>query len=184
MVREVAQEIGQGLGAPEPVSEPPAEADSATRFRHAALVAEGALGAPALVPLTAEEVGTVVRLVANLAQEREHLSGDGHLVNALSDAIGRWARRRLRKAMGSSSPEEIAEIDFVAWRCELRSLAHAEALDAHGGDLRTALCVLLQDAGRLTGAPPDDTDLTALIEAAPEARELLRRVTVAWSDTV
>jgi tetratricopeptide (TPR) repeat protein len=184
MVREVAQEIGQALGAPGPASEPPAGADSAMRFRHAALTAEGALGAPALVPLTAEEAGTVVRLVANLAQEREHLSGDGHLVNALSDAIGRWPRRRLRKAMGSSSPEEIAEIDFLAWRSELRSLAHAEALDAHGGDLRTALCVLLQDAGRLTGVPPDDTDLTALIEAAPEARELLRRVTVAWSDTV
>ncbi len=184
MVREVAQEIGQGLGGPAPAGEPPQGAGGVTRFRHAALAAEGALGAPALVPLTAEEMGTVVRLVANLAQEREQLSGDGRLVNALSDAIGRWARRRLRKALGTCAPEEIAEIDFGAWRSELRSLAHAEALDACGGELRTALCALLQDAGRLTGTPPDDTDLTALVDAAPEARELLRRVTVAWSDTV
>ncbi|HKE09951.1 MAG TPA: hypothetical protein VKE73_00125, partial [Myxococcota bacterium] len=96
----------------------------------------------------------------------------------------RWARRRVRKAMGSSSPEEIAEIDFAAWRSELRALAHAAALDACGGNLRAALCALLQDAGQLATTPTDEVDLTSLVEGTPQARELLRRVVAVWSETV
>jgi hypothetical protein len=185
LVREVAQEVGQALGAPAPAAPGrPGEDPAATAFRKAALEAEGALAAPALVPLPTEEVGAVVALVARLAHEREQLSGDGRLINAMSDALGRWARRRVRKAMGSSSPEEIAEIDFTAWRSELRALAHAAALDACGGDLRAALCALLQDAGQLASPPAEEVDLTALIEGTPETRELLRRVQVVWSETV
>jgi len=185
LVREVAQEIGQALGSPAPASTAaPGAADPAASFRQAALEAEAALAAPALVPLPADEAGAVVALVARLAHEREQLSGDGRLINAVSDALGRWARRRVRKAMGSSSPEEIAEIDFVAWRGELRALAHAAALDACGGNLRAALCALLQDAGQLALPPPDEVDLTPLVDGTPEARELLRRVAVAWSETV
>ena len=126
----------------------------------------------------------MVALIARLAHEREQLSGDGRLINAMSDALGRWARRRVRKAMGSSSPEEIAEIDFTAWRSELRALAHAAALDTCGGNLRAALCALLQDAGQLASPPTDEVDLTPLVEGTPEARELLRRLLVVWSETV
>ena len=184
LVREVAQEIGQALGSPAPASGMPGTDPATASFRQAALEAEAALAAPALVPLPADEAGAVVALVARLAHEREQLSGDGRLINAISDALGRWARRRVRKAMGSSSPEEIAEIDFSAWRGELRALAHAAALDACGGNLRAALCALLQDAGQLASPPTDEVDLTALVEGTPEARELLRRVAVAWSQTV
>jgi tetratricopeptide (TPR) repeat protein len=185
LVREAAQEIGQALGSPAAaLAAVPAAGDPAASFRQAALEAEGALTAPALVALPAEEAGAVIALVARLAHEREQLSGDGRLVNAISDALGRWARRRVRKAMGSSSPEEIAEIDFVAWRSELRALAHAAALDTCGGNLRAALCALLQDAGQLASLPGEEVDLTSLVEGTPDARELLRRVVVAWAETV
>ncbi|HYB13634.1 MAG TPA: hypothetical protein VEG67_09185, partial [Myxococcota bacterium] len=183
LAHEVAQELGQALGAPAPATAASA-ADPVASFRQASLEAEAALAAPALVPLPAGEAGAVIALVARLAHEREQLSGDGRLVNAIGDALGRWARRRVRKAMGSSSPEEIAEIDFSAWRSELRALAHAAALDACGGNLRAALCALLQDAGRLASLPTDEVDLTSLIDGTTEASELLRRVVVAWSETV
>ena len=72
----------------------------------------------------------------------------------------------------------------MAWRSELRTLAHAAALDTCGGNLRAALCALLQDAGQLASLPGEEVDLTSLVEGTPDARELLRRVVVAWAETV
>jgi hypothetical protein len=181
-VREVEGELAEALGAPGAGAQAGAAA-AMHRFREAALRAEAELAGRALVPLDPQALGEVVRLVVQLAHDHEHVAGDGPLVNALAGALGRWARRRVRKALGDTGPEEVAEIDFVGWRAELRNLACARALDACDGELREALGALLAEAG---AAPPpgEESDLTALVDQAPEARELLRRVVLAWVDTV
>ncbi len=155
--------ISRALEASE-VLEPPVADDPLARFRLAAVVAEAVLAGPALVPLRDDEVGAVLTVVTALAAEREVVSGDGRLVNALAGHLGRGVRRRVREAAASSSPEEIAEIDFASWRQALRGLAHAVALDETGGDLRAALAALSED------------------EAA--ARQLVRRVVAAFGREV
>jgi hypothetical protein len=109
------------------------------------VVAEAQLVGPALVPLRDEEAGAVIATVAALAAWRDTVSGDGHLVNALAHHFDRRARRRIRGILGDTAPEEIAGIDFRAWRAALRGLSHAVALDATGGDLPAALRALADD---------------------------------------
>ena len=155
--------ISRALEASE-VLEPPVAEDPVARFRLAAVVAEAALAGPALVPLRDDEAGAVLTVVTALAAEREVVSGDGRLVNALAGHLGRRTRRRVREAAASSSPEEIAEIDYASWRQALRGLAHAVALDGTGGDLQAALAALSDDAAA--------------------ARHLLRRVVAAFGREV
>jgi len=95
--------------------------------------------------------------------------------------MGRMARRRVRRALGETSIESIAALDVDAWRCDLRSLAAATALDEGAGTLRTALLALVCDASECVPAEIGETaDLTALINGCPEARALVRRVVRAW----
>ena len=120
---------------------------------------------------------------AELACDAEQVHGDGHRVNRLSSELGRRARRRLRRELGSVAAREIAEIDFAAWRCELRTLAHFQALAQSGSDLRTALLALLEsDAG--CERPGPNADLAAALEGAPAALALLRRVVLSWIDGI
>lgn len=144
LARGAASEISRALGASLAL-EPPAPVGSVEAFRLAAVVAEARLVGPALVPLRDEEAGAVVATVAALAAWRDTVSGDGHLVNALAHHFDRRARRRIRGILGDMAPEEIAGIDFRAWRAALRGLSHAVALDATGGDLPAALRALADD---------------------------------------
>ncbi len=176
-----ADEMARALGATPAPPASGAESDPAAAFRAAALEAEAALAAPALVPLADEELAETLRMVVDLALEQDHLHGDGHRVNALAHELGRWARRRVKRELGDVRPEDVADVDFGAWRAELRSLAHATALDALGGGLRSALLALL-DTGP-DGAPcrpGPEADLTDLVASSPTAGALLRRVVVAW----
>jgi tetratricopeptide (TPR) repeat protein len=178
-----SEEIGRALSAP--AESPPVGNldDPLAAYRTAALTAEGELAAPALVPLEDAEVAEVLRIVAELACDAEQVHGDGHRVNRLSGELGRRARRRVRRELGSVAAAEIAEIDFAAWRCELRTLAHFQALAQSGGDLRTALLALLDgDAG--CERPGPDADLAAALEGAPAALALLRRVVLSWIDGI
>ncbi len=88
--------ISRALEASE-VLEPPLADDPVARFRLAAVVAEAVLAGPALVPLRDDEVGAVLTVVTALAAEREIVSGDGRLVNALAGHLGRGVRRRVRR---------------------------------------------------------------------------------------
>jgi hypothetical protein len=164
LAHSVAREISRALEASE-VLEPPETGGAIEGFRLAAIVAEAELAGPGLVPLRDDEAGAVLAIVAALAAERAVISGDGRLVNALALELGRGARRRAREALGGASPEEIAEIDFPAWRAALRALSHAVALDATGGDLRSALDAVADEG--------------ATAESSPASRELLRRVVMA-----
>jgi hypothetical protein len=133
--------------------------------------------------MTTEEIATTVKRVAHLGQEPEQVNGDGRLVNALSSALGRRARKRLRKILEDVPVAEIDSIDFAAWRREVRELAHAAALDATGGDLRSALVALLEDRlGPDAPAIPAEADLSGLLAACPEAQALLSRVVEAWAE--
>jgi hypothetical protein len=103
-------------------------------------------------------------------------------VNALARELGRRARRRAQRELDGLDPSEIAEIDFEAWRRELRTLAHTEALDALGGDLRSALVALLEGVGGAAPEPGPEAELTAAVAGSPAAAALLRRVVLAWLD--
>jgi tetratricopeptide (TPR) repeat protein len=183
-LRQVAQasarEIGRALEVGDDSGVVSSEAPAAA-FHAAALAAEANLAAPALLPLPTPELGETLILVATIALESEALHASGRTLNALSSALGRRTRRRLRRILDDVSVEAIEAIDFAAWRDELRAVAAAQALDTTGGDLRAALVALLSD-----GEEPadddfrEDADLTTLVRGCPEARALLGRAVRAW----
>ncbi|MEN8184319.1 MAG: tetratricopeptide repeat protein, partial [Myxococcota bacterium] len=155
--------------------------DPVARFRARALARAAEVSAAALLPLPTDELRTVLTVVAGLGSEAEAVQGNGHLVNALASALGRRARRRVRRALGETTAEEIAGIDFEQWRAELFALAAAEVLERRGGELRTALLALLDDA---SGRPPEQAELTSLVEASPAASALFRRMVRTWLESV
>jgi tetratricopeptide (TPR) repeat protein len=178
-----ADEIGRALGTATAANAAPGAAgDRNPSFHGAALAAEARLAAPALAPLATSEVADVLRIVAALVYDAPHVHGDGHRVNALTRELGRRARRRVHRELADVEASEIAEIDFEAWRRELRTLAHADALDAIGGDLRTALVALLEPVAGLAPEPGPEADLSAAVEGSPTALALLRRVVLHWLD--
>lgn len=183
MAHDARDEIARALHASPRPAAPNAAAEDGpiALFRSAALAAEGELAAPALVPLSTPEVEEILRLLGNFAVDVEQMTGDGHLVNELATALGRRARRRLRRLLAGVLVEEIANLDFHAWRADLRRLANTMALDAGDGDLRSALIALIQSGA--TGeqrSPGCEADLTSLVAGSPDASELLRAVVSAW----
>jgi hypothetical protein len=184
LARVAAPEIARALGA-SCILQPPFVSHPIEAFRLAVVVAEASLAAAPLVPLGDAEAGAVLATVAALAARRDVFSGDGRLVNALAGQLDRGARRRVRDALGGTAPEEIVEIDFVAWRSALRALAHASALDATRGDLRAALVALVDEHLPARFEPWERVrDLRPAVSATPAARELLRRVVAAWGRTI
>lgn len=180
-----AEEIGRALESASSTVASQASDDPLAEFRAEALRAEGRLAAPALVPLSDPEVGELLTIAAQLASEVEHLHGDAQTVNRLSDELGRRARRRVRRELEGIEVSEIAETDFAAWRRELRTLAHACALDEMGGDLRTALCALLEsDADLPAETAHAEGDLIAAVDASPAATALLRHVLSVWLEGI
>ena len=185
MVCAVSEEIGRALGASPQAALGVAADDPRTAFRTQALAAEARLAAPALIPLETDELGEVLRLVAALGTDSEQVHGDGRRVNAFASELGRRARRRVRRELEGIDPREVAEIDFEAWRRELRGLAHAQALDAIGGELRPALLALVEAERAGTGWDPGpEADLGPALAASPAAEALLRRVVRAWLEQI
>ena len=139
------------------------------------------LSAAALIPLTEQELGEVLTLTAAIALDPDQIHGDGRLVNAMSSAIRRRLRRRIRKILAGESLERIAAVDFGAWRTEVRAIASALAIDAGGGDLRTALMALIaEESDHPARDLPADADLTPYVAAYPRAQSLMRRVVQSW----
>jgi hypothetical protein len=182
LAQEAADEIGQALGvgtaAP---GDPRGLADAVARFRAESTAAEAALTAPALVPLSVEELAETLTLVAQLTAEVEAVSGDGRIVNALAEALGRRARKRLRRVLGETPAEAIAAIDFAAWRAELRGLASFAAVAGGSADLRTAFMAWVApddpEGARLLAA---EADICPRVAVIPEAKALLARLIEAW----
>jgi tetratricopeptide (TPR) repeat protein len=178
---EVAAEIAEALGVGASNDFESDAADPVARFRARITAAEGRLAAPALVPLTTPEVGEALVLVAQIAWEVEDLSGDGHLINALSQSMTRRARKRVRKTLGKFAADDVAGIDFDVWRTQLRGLASATALDDGDAELRTAFLawLVVDDPDAARGIQPE-SDLREQVAACPEARALLDQVIQAW----
>ncbi|MEE9607882.1 MAG: tetratricopeptide repeat protein, partial [Myxococcota bacterium] len=186
-LRRVACEAAAPIATAVEGSETPSAGeagDPASAFRAAALAAESRLAAAALLPLPAAEVGEVLTVIAALALDASQVRGEGRLVNALSSAVARRVRRRLRRTLDGFSFEDVAAVDFVAWRTEVRALAAAVALDEGGGDLRTALVALLSEGAQNAELQiTEGADLTPLVAACPPARALLRRALRTWLES-
>jgi len=186
LAQEAAEEIGQALGvgtsAP---GDPHGLADPVARFRAEVTAAEAALSAPALVPLSVEQLGETLTLVAQLTAEADAVSGDGRVVNALAEALGRRTRKRLKKVLGETPAQHIEAIDFAAWRAELRGLASFAALAGGTTELRTAFLAWVAaddpEGARLLTA---EGDLCPRVAVIPEARALLARLIDAWTPHV
>jgi hypothetical protein len=177
---EIAEALGVGAEAA-PTSKSGKSGDPVTRFRAAVIGAEGNLSAPALVPLSTEELGATLVLAAQLATEAGSVNGDGNLVNALSASLGRRTRRRLRKLLPDEAPDAVERVDFADWRAELRGLASIDALRSSDADLRTAfLAWLPDDQDDDPRTIPPEADIRERVAACPEARALLRRLTRVW----
>jgi tetratricopeptide (TPR) repeat protein len=182
LAQQAAAEIAEALDSSSGLAAS-AEGSPLAAFRAAALSAQGRLTAPALLPLTALQQGEVLQLVASLVLDPDLVRGGGQLVNGLASALGRRARKRMRRLLEGTSPAAIAALDRGVWLAEVRTLAAAVALDETHADLRIALLALLaDDAGRLTDPLHEAADLSAHVSAHPEARSLLRRAVRAWFD--
>ncbi len=182
LAQEAAEEIGQALGVgTSGAGDPRGLGNPVARFRAEATAAEAALSAPALVPLSLEQLGETITLVAQLTAEAEGVSGDGRVVNALAEALGRRARKRLKKVLGETSAQEIASIDFAAWRAELRGLASVAVLASTEIDLRSAfLAWVAADDPEGARRETADGNLCPQVAASPEARALLGRLIDSW----
>ncbi len=182
---EAAPEIAEALGVGAPAEPTTDAADPVARFRARITDAEGRLAAPALVPLQTSELGEALLLVAQISSEVEELNGDGNLINALSQAMTRRARKRVRKALCEFSADDVAGIDWEAWRAELRALASATALDDGDAELRTAFLAWLvvdDPDGARTIQP--ESDIRERVAARPEARALLSQVVRTWLEAL
>ena len=105
---------------------------------------------------------------------------DADLQRRLERALGRWTRRKLRRVLDGTSPQQIRGVDPERWRGEVQGLAAAMAVDLAHGDLRPALSWLCRDEDGTTEETGDNDDLTARIDGCPPARELLRSVAASW----
>ncbi|MCP3986463.1 MAG: tetratricopeptide repeat protein, partial [bacterium] len=181
---EAADEIGEALGVGAAGDGPPVTpgADPVTRLRSALIEAEGELSAPALVPLSNQEAGQALSLVAALTLDVDSVQGDGNLVNELSRTLGRRTRRRLRKNLGQLTPEALNEVDWDAWRMQLRAEAAGLALERVDGELRSAFLAWLElEDGAPSETLPPESDLRDRVAAHPQVRLFLRRLIDTWS---
>ncbi|HEY8120204.1 MAG TPA: hypothetical protein VII78_02715 [Myxococcota bacterium] len=183
---EAASELAEALGGAQAHGAASSAADAAARFRAAVTAVEGELSAPCLVPLALGELTSALSLLAELAAEVEAVSSaDGALVNSLSRALGWRARKRVKRALDGHAPDEIAAIDFAAWRRSLRALASAVVVDRGQSSLRDALIAWIQsDDPEGASSLPPEADLRARVGAQPEARELLGIAVGAWAATL
>lgn len=180
-VHQVAVEIGRALRAPTALSEPEDGAERVARFRSTALAIQAELTAPGLLPLPTLDVRDLVCCLATLALSPESVRAPGATLNALAGAIGRRAKRRLRRALAGTDLASIAAYDFDRWREKLRALAAARAVDRLGGDLQAALEAILADPGAGETVPAGETgDFSARVAKCPEAHDLLARAVGAW----
>ena len=187
-LRRLAHEAAEALAAALGASEGSASAPAATggppaveAFRAALHRAECLLAAPALFGRSAEEIGSLQRLLVSVVLDPDAVHGDGRRVNALASALSRRTRRRLKKLLEGTTQRSVADTDFAAWQRELRAFAASSVLASGESDLRTALCTLVREDGAGPPLEPrDGDDLSARVAASPLALALVRRIVRGW----
>ena len=176
---EAANEIANALGGAVPAPENAPSEDPVVTFRSRVLAVQGELSAPALLMRSTRDVREVMQLLVKLVLEPSHVSGDGNLVNSLSESLGRRRRRKLRRILGENvTPDDFSSVDFEEWRVELRALAAAETVRRDATPLRTAIVALVAEGGAMDVR--GETHLAPQVEAEPSARALMRRVVDDW----
>jgi len=165
--------------APDAFHPDPEETTPGLPFEVATREREGQLSTPALPQLTNTELGRLLQALVALGSDEPTLP-DAPLESALESVIGRRTRRRLRKIVETLPDAAQLDLDFDAFRQELRSLAAALALDHSKLSLREALETLC-DSG---GEENRDSDLSARIDGSPEASALLRRIARHWGTEI
>ena len=183
LAHEGADALAAALGATEGgAGAPAADAPPTIAAFHAALRrAECELAAPALLGSSAEEIGSLQRLLVSVVLDPDAVHGDGRRVNALASALSRRTRRRLKKLLEGTTQRSVADTDFAGWQRELRAFAASSVLASGEGDLRTALCALvLEDGAGPPLEPRDSDDLSARVAASPLALALVRRIVRGW----
>ena len=181
---EGAAALSAALGTSGEPASRAASPDSPVRiedFRAALHRAECEISAPALLGRTTDEVGSLLRLLVSVVLDPDTVHGDGRRVNALSSALTRRMRRRLKKLLEGTTPRSVADTDFAAWQRELRAFAATTVLARGSADLGTALCALVCEDG--TGPPleaRDGDDISARVAASPLALALVRRIVRGW----
>ncbi|MEE8580515.1 MAG: tetratricopeptide repeat protein [Myxococcota bacterium] len=176
---ETSRELGEALGRPEDATS--VDAGSASDFLDALRRAEGRLSADSLLSLSTEDLGNALHTLAALALRPDGARWEAPEAAALERTVGRWTRRKVRRALEGADLDAIETIDFEAWRAEIRVLAAASALDETGGDLRDALiCLTAKDHGSEEPEYAEAADLTPLVANSPTAMGLLGRVVATW----
>ncbi len=147
--------------------------------------AEVELSAPGFDSLATPILVQTIEHVAALALDVERPDDTQDIADHLDAAIGRWARRKLRRVLDGTGQSDIASICWDDWRSSLRCVAASAALDRSAGDLRNALMALSaapEDAGADEVA--DTTDISDRVRSMKPARALLRQVTQAWCSEI
>jgi hypothetical protein len=91
----------------------------------------------------------------------------------------------VRRELEEAGLVDLQGFDFAGWRCDLRSLAAAVALERGAGDLRTALVVLACESADQSAREIGETaDVSALVSASPEARGLFSRAVALWLEEI
>jgi tetratricopeptide (TPR) repeat protein len=179
--RTGAQEIGAAIQGETGSREiEVGDGDIETHFRVRLVDADADLTAPGLADLSIEELSSVIYTVTALSVDPGGNCNDGPYRYELDAALGRWSRRKIRKALGAHSVRDIQAIDYEAWRDAVRLNAACIALDCGEGDLREALITLSGRDAEGAAEISDSADICALVAGSRMARRLLARVIDTW----
>ena len=106
-------------------------------------------------------------------------------VRAALEAAGSRIRRRVRRELTGVEIGQLQGFHVPSWQRELEIHTHCTAIDATGGDLRSALLFALAvptQGASLAEAP--DAGLTPQLEEGGLARALLKRVLAEWVESL
>ena len=179
LASEASRELAEALGGTHAREDAVASKPGPAALRERMLLLQGELSAPALLACSEDDARQALRLLVELLLEPESVRGDGQLVNALSAALPRRRRRKLRRLLPpGATARDFADFDFGAWRQELAALAGAAMLQRREAELEPLL-------GALTATPGEAPDgggapLGPRISADPVAHALVRRLVETW----
>jgi tetratricopeptide (TPR) repeat protein len=178
--RRIAHQLGEELESvladvprPAPECPDPDVAEAIGRI----LDVEDELTGPRITSLDDEARAAFFADVAALFSDAGGDAARSPYAEALERSIGRWSRRKVRRILEEMTPDAVASHDPTAWLCELRAMAAAQALDRHGGDLRSMLRALLLLEADATAPDFDAAEIGTLVSTSETARILLSHIT-------
>jgi hypothetical protein len=170
-LREVAAVVAsEGLeaAAKHADTNPAVARDDVEHFARELLQSEIEVAGSVVSHRSADELRSFFIALAAVSDGQSDAEAAGDAVAALEHDLGRWSRRKVRRALEGISIDAIADCDFEAWRGQF--------------ELRTALLALCDRPTPLAAC--EGADLRALVEGSTAARTLLVRIVSRWSDAI